>query len=47
LVASQIAETETFANYLKALVSLFRMEGSLLQRRGISALGAEPVMLDN
>ncbi len=46
LVASQIAEIEAFANYLKSLVSLFRLEGSLLQRRGISALGAEPVTLD-
>ena len=46
LVASQIAEIEAFANYLKALVSLFRLEGSLLQRRGISILGAEPVTLD-
>jgi outer membrane protein TolC len=46
LVASQIAEIESFANYLKALVSLFGMEGSLLQRRGISASGAEPVILD-
>ena len=47
LVASQIAEIQSFANYLKALVSLFRLEGSLLQRRGISALGAEPITLDN
>jgi len=47
LVASQIAEIEAFANYLKALVSLYSLEGSLLQRRGISASGAEPVTLDN
>jgi outer membrane protein len=47
LVVSQIAEIESFANYLKALVSLFGMEGSLLQRRGISASGAEPVILDD
>ena len=46
LVASQIAEIEAFANYLKALVSLYGLEGSLLQRRGISASGAEPVTLD-
>jgi outer membrane protein TolC len=46
LVASQIAEIEAFANYLKALVSLYGLEGSLLQRRGISASGAEPVVLD-
>ncbi len=43
LVASQIAETEAVANYLKALVALYRLEGSLLERRGIAAPGAEPV----
>lgn len=43
LVASQIAETEAVANYLKALVALYRLEGSLLQRRGIAAPGANPV----
>jgi outer membrane protein len=47
LVASQIAEIESFANYLKALVSLFQLEGTLLQRRGISAPGSEPVILDD
>ncbi|MBN2181260.1 MAG: TolC family protein [Sedimentisphaerales bacterium] len=46
LVASQIAEIESSANYLKALVALYRLEGSLLQRRGISAPGTEPVILD-
>ena len=45
-VASQIAETEAVANYLEALVSLYRLEGSLLQRRGISAPGATPVTAD-
>jgi outer membrane protein len=39
LVASQIAETQAVANYLKALIALYRLEGSLLQRRGISAPG--------
>jgi len=47
LVASQIAEIEAFANYLKALISLYRLEGSLLARRGISAPGTEPISLDN
>jgi len=47
LVASQIAETQAVANYLKALVALYRLEGSLLQRRGIAAPGAEPVALDS
>ncbi len=36
LVASQIAEIEAVVNYLKSLVSLHRLEGSLLERRGIS-----------
>jgi len=46
LVASQIAEIESFANYLKALVSLYRLEGSLLSRRGISTPGGKPVILN-
>lgn len=47
LLASQIAEIQAFANYLKALVALYRLEGSLLQRRGISTLGIEPVKLNS
>src|SRR4030042_22910 len=43
LVASQIAETQSIANYLKALVALYRLEGSLLQRRGISSPGTESI----
>ena len=46
LVASQIAEIQATVNYLKALVSLFGLEGSLLQRRGIEAPGSQPVELD-
>jgi outer membrane protein len=46
LLASQIAEIEAFANYLKALISLYRLEGSLLERRGIVSPGAQPVTLD-
>lgn len=45
-VASQIAEIQAVANYLKALVALYRLEGSLLHRRGLAAPGAEPVTLD-
>ena len=45
LVASQISEIQAVANYLKALVDLYRLEGSLLQRRGLSAPGMEPVAL--
>jgi outer membrane protein TolC len=43
LVASQISEIEALVNHLKALVDLYRLEGSLLERRGISAPGREPV----
>ena len=46
LLSSQIAEVRAVANYLKALVALYRLEGSLLERRGISAPGREPVELD-
>ena len=45
-VASQIGEIQAVANYLKALVVLYRLEGSLLQRRGLTAPGAEPVILN-
>jgi len=45
-VASQIAEIQTVAHYLQALVTLYRLEGSLLQRRGILAPGATPVAVD-
>lgn len=43
LVASQVAEVEAMTNYLKALISLFRLEGSLLERRGIASPGQDPV----
>ena len=43
LVRRQIAEVEAIADHLKALVELYRLEGSLLERRGIEAPGAEPV----
>jgi len=46
-VASQIAEIQAVANYMKALVALYRLEGSLLDRRGLSAPGAEPVVLEH
>jgi outer membrane protein TolC len=45
LLVSQIAEIQAVVNYLKALVTLYRLEGSLLERRGISAPGREPVEL--
>ena len=47
LVASQIAEVRAVANYFKSLVAFYRLEGSLLPRRGLAAPGAEPVTLDD
>ena len=32
-------------NYIKALIDLYRLDGSLLERRGIAAPGREPVQL--
>lgn len=45
LVASQISEIQAVVNHLKALVELYRLEGSLLERRGIWAPGREPFNL--
>jgi len=45
LVASQIGEIQALANYFKALVTLYRQEGSLLHRRGVEAPGEEPINL--
>ena len=45
LVTSQIAEIEVIMTYLQALTELYRLEGSLLERRGIAAPGREPVDL--
>ena len=47
LVVSQIAEVRAIANYFKSLVALYRLEGSLLPRRGLAAPGADPVALDD
>jgi len=46
LVESQIAEIQATVNYLKSLVSLFGLEGSLLERRGIEAPGTQTVTLE-
>ena len=43
LVRRQIAEAEAIAEYGKALVELYRLDGSLLKRRGIEAPGDKPV----
>jgi outer membrane protein TolC len=45
LLVSRIAEVQALANYLKALIDLYRLDGSLLERRRISAPGREPVKL--
>jgi len=45
LLQSQIDEISAVVANLKAIVELFRLEGSLLLRRGIEAPGREPVEL--
>jgi outer membrane protein TolC len=45
LVSSQIDEVQAVVGYLKALVEIYRLEGSLLERRGIAGPGREPVEL--
>lgn len=35
LLSSRISEVQAVANYLKSLIGLYRLEGSLLERRGI------------
>jgi outer membrane protein TolC len=47
LLVSRIAEVQAIANYLKALISLYRQDGTLLERRAISAPGREPVELSD
>lgn len=43
LLVSRIAEVQAIVNYLKALIELYRQDGSLLERRGITAPGREPI----
>jgi outer membrane protein len=43
LLNAQLSEVQAVTNHLKALVSLYRLEGTLLLRRGIQAPGATPV----
>jgi outer membrane protein TolC len=45
LLVSRIAEVQALANYLKALIDLYRQDGSLLERHGIDAPGRESVIL--
>lgn len=42
LLSSRIAEVRALVNYIKALIELYRQDGSLLERRGIAAPGREP-----
>ncbi|GMW02110.1 MAG: hypothetical protein AMXMBFR84_32460 [Candidatus Hydrogenedentota bacterium] len=43
LLSAQLDEVGAWAAHLKAIVNLYRLEGSLLERRGIDAPGREPV----
>ncbi len=42
LVSSRISEVQAVVNYLKTLIELYRLEGSLLERRGIFTPGRNP-----
>ena len=43
LLVARISEVNAIVDYLKALINLYRLDGSLLERRGILAPGKEPV----
>lgn len=43
LLVAKISEVRAVVDYLKSLINLYRLDGSLLERRGISAPGKEPV----
>ena len=43
LFVSQLAEVQAIADYLKGIVELYKQEGSLLERYGISVPGREPI----
>ncbi|MCY2930395.1 MAG: TolC family protein [Planctomycetota bacterium] len=45
LLTSQLAQEQAVAAYLKAFVELYRLDGSLLDRRGIAAPGRETVQV--
>jgi outer membrane protein TolC len=45
LVASRISEIRTIVEYLKSMVELYRLEGALLERRGILGPGRKPADL--
>jgi outer membrane protein TolC len=43
LLSARIDEIRAVVSHLKALTELYRLEGSILERRGISAPGGQPV----
>jgi outer membrane protein TolC len=43
LLSAQLAEVQSVTNHLKSLVELYRLEGTLLLRRGLDAPGATPI----
>ena len=43
LLVSRIDEVQAVVNYLKALIDFYRLEGSLLERRGVEAPGRDAV----
>lgn len=45
LLTSQITSVQAKSSYLKAIVNLYRLEGTLLERRGVNCPGREPVVL--
>jgi outer membrane protein TolC len=45
LLSAQINEVQASTAYLKAIVDLYRLDGSLLRRRGIVCAGDQPVVL--
>lgn len=46
LLSAQISQIEAAAAYLKAIVNLYRLEGSLLERRGVLCPGRDPVQIE-
>ncbi len=45
LLTAQITAVQSRSSYLKAIVNLYRLEGTLLERRGVNCPGREPVEL--
>lgn len=46
-LASRLAEVQAVVNHIKAYIELYRLEGSLLERRGIASPGREIVKLSD